>query len=106
MSTNATRPEKDTDQLTRTEEQALQSRAIDDIGGRHILGVDGERSIHVYSSANNLVAVYETVGDTDPAVYKLDARPIDWAADVAEERGKWLDLRLSYAASRVLEVDR
>lgn len=113
MSTNATRPKKDTDCIapTETELDALKARAGKAIKGRSLIGIDAEGAIHFFSMATRQVAVFEYVGDTDPDVWDLTAepiedKPIDWAVHVARQRGLWHDLRLSTRASELFEADQ
>ena len=108
MSTNVTRPEKDTDRtgLTDTERRALDRRA----SGSY-LGIDVKGEIHYFSMARRTITLFETAGDTDPRVIDLREldipdTPLAWAEVVAQKREGWLDLRLDDRYRTVLEVDR
>lgn len=114
MSTNTTRPQKDTDciALTDTELAALRQRARETISDGCLIGIDSARNVHYFSRSTRQVAVFDGAGDTDPTVIDMLDAPIPdtpraWARHVVRQQGdRWADLRLTLDAQRALEADR
>ena len=110
MSTNVTRPEKDTDcftALTDDERDALLDRAGDAIRGRWYIGTDADGRYHIFSLSERSVAIFDNVADTDPETVDLREQPFPdapdaWARAVVKRRGFWTELRLGYETSEEL----
>lgn len=112
MSSNVSRPDKDTDRtaLTTDERDAIEARADDALGGSELIGIDADGRIH-YGEFPFVgrVAVFDHAGDTSPtlvdlSVYDVPLEPKVWAEIVHEQYGAWRDLNLSAAVNAALTV--